>query len=129
MDYRWRNTNHLRGGVFLRYVMKKASTETEHILRVICSDYPRRQKLLEKSEMPMEMLSFCSLLNQAVDEAIAEAYAQTQAYSPNFSDIMRTDIAQGRGFTRSPLSGVMCEGSYKKYKRMVKQGIAKRLGL
>ena len=109
--------------------MKKASTETEHILRVICSDYPRRKRILEKSELPQEMLCFCSLLNQAVDDAIDEAYQQTQAYSDNFSEIMRTDIAQGRGFTRSPLSGVMCEGSYKKYKRMVKQGIAKRLGL
>ena len=113
----------------MKYKMKRAQTQTEHILRVICSDYPRRKLVLERSKMPKEILQVCLLLNQAVDESIADAYQQTQAYDPNFCDIMRTDIAECRGFASSPLSGVMCEGSYTKYKRMVKQGIAKRLGL
>ena len=111
----------------MTYKMKKI--ETEHMVRVICSDYPRRKRVLEKAQDRTDIVMACSLLNKAVDDAIAEAYALTHAYAPNFGEIMRTDIAECRGFAHSPLSAVMCEGSYKKYKRMVKQGIATRLGL
>ena len=113
----------------MRYIMKKPETETERILRAICSDYPRRKKVLQKSQLPAEVLQVCLVLNQAVDESMEEAYAVTQVYAPNFSEVMLKDIAECRGFAYSPLSAVMCEGSYKKYKRMVKNGIATRLGL
>ena len=120
----------LRGGVILTYKMKK--TETEHILRIICKDYPRRKRLLESTRnqgTSTAILQACYVLNQAVDEAMAETYAQTQAFAPNFGEVMLTDIAECRGFAFSPLSAVMCENSYKKYKRQVKEGIARRLCL
>lgn len=107
----------------------KTPIETEHIIRVICEDYPRRAKLLQRKNASDEVLQICALLNGAVDDATAEAYNMSHAYAPHFAQTMREDIAKCRGFTFSPLSAAMCEGSYKKYKRMVKEGIAKRLGL
>lgn len=103
--------------------------KTERVIRAICSDYPRRKILLEKGQMPDSILLACTLLNQAVDESIADAYRLTRAFSPNFGNAMRIDIAEGRGFAFSPLSAVMSEGSYKKYKRLIKDGIVKRLAL
>lgn len=111
----------------MTYIMRKA--DKEHILRAICSDYPRRAKAIAAGKLSPSLLHCCVVMNQAVDEAIAEAYSMTRAYSPNFAEIMRQDIADCRGFAFSPLSAVMCEGSYKKYKRMIKAGIAARLGL
>ena len=107
----------------------KTPRETEHFIRVICEDYPRRANLLLRQNASNEVLTMCALLNQAVDEAATEVYQKSQAYAPHFAQIMREDIAKCRGFAFSPLSSAMCEGSYKKYKRMVKEGIAKRLGL
>lgn len=107
----------------------RETTEAEQVVRAICLDYPRRAEVIRRGTAETQILQACLLLNRAVDDATAQAYDMTRAWSPDFAEIMRVDIADCRGYASSPLSGVMSEGSYKKYKRMIKHGIARRLGL
>ena len=107
----------------------RETTAAEQLVRAICMDYPRRAELIRRGTAEPPILQTCLLLNRAVDDAAAQAYDLTRAWAPDFAEIMRTDIADCRGYASSPLSGVMSEGSYKKYKRMIKHNIARRLGL
>ena len=108
---------------------KRFSRQTEMAIRAICADYPRRARILAADRVPQELKDACGLLNRTVDEATALAYDLTRAWAENFCEVLREDIAQCRGYARSPLSGVMSEGSYKKYKHIVKREIARRLCL
>lgn len=103
--------------------------EIEHTVRLICSDYPRRECILNKGSASDSVLTLYAALNKAVDDAIADAYTKCSAYVPHFAEIMIDDIAECRGYPNTAMHVAMSEGAYKKYKRMIKEGIAYRLGL
>ncbi|MBO7150204.1 MAG: hypothetical protein J6V82_00480, partial [Clostridia bacterium] len=96
----------------------KLSKDTEQLIRTVCADYERRARLVRREMISPRVQEMYLSLNAAIDGAMSTVYEKTRAYAPHFSEQMRTDIAKCRGYARSPLSGVMSEGSYKKYKRM-----------
>ena len=107
--------------------MGKLTQEMELSVRSLCADYDRRARVIRRGGYT-RLSAAMEVLQDVVDGALEEVYQRTQIYSPEFGRIMRTDIADCRGYTRSPLSGLMSEGTYKKYKRLAKEEIAKRFG-
>ena len=99
------------------------------IVRIVCADYQRRKRVLQKGPTPYGVLPLYTALNKAVDDSIEAAYKECRAYVPHFAEIMIDDIAECRGYNNTAMHTAMCDSAYKKYKRMVKEGIAKRLGL
>ena len=99
------------------------------LVRIVCADYQRRRRVLQKGPTSSDVLTLYATLNKAVDDAIAEAYKKCHAYAPHFAEIMIDDIAECRGYANTAMHPAMGEGAYKKYKGMIKKGIAKRLGL
>lgn len=106
---------------------QRISKEAELLIRTVCADYDRRARLVNREMICPRVQEMYLALNAAIDGALAGVYEKTRAYAPRFAEQMRTDIATCRGYARSPLSGVMSEGSYKKYKRLCKQEIAQAL--
>ena len=113
-----------RGG---KIMTKKLSKEAEQLIRTVCADYERRARLVRREMISPRMQEMYVSLNAAIDGAMSDVYERTRVYAPKFSEQMRADIAECRGYARSPLSGLMSEGSYKKYKRMCKTEIAEAL--
>lgn len=107
--------------------MGKLTQEMELSVRSLCADYDRRAGVIRRGGAT-RLTAALEVLQDIVDDALAEVYVRTQIFSPDFGRIMRTDIADCRGYTRSPLSGLMSEGTYKKYKRLAKEEIAKKYG-
>ena len=107
----------------------------EDIVRIVCADYQRRKRILDPlcpTEGPPiydDTMCLYRILNRFVDEAIEAAYKECRSYVPHFAEIMIDDIAECRGYNNTAMRGAMCDSAYKKYKRMVKESIEKRLGL
>ena len=99
------------------------------IVRIVCADYQRRKRVLQEGSTSYGVLALYASLNKAVEEAIEAAYKECRAYVPHFAEIMIDDIAECRGYNNTAMHTAMCDSAYKKYKRMVKEGIEKRLGL
>ena len=108
-------------------MQKKLSKDAELLVRTVCADYDRRARLIERGMVTPRAKEMYATLNEAIDQALLGVYERTRAYAPDFHKQMRTDIALCRGYARSPLSGTMSEGSYKKYKRQCKNEIAQTL--
>ncbi|MFA5562538.1 MAG: hypothetical protein WDA00_07875 [Eubacteriales bacterium] len=100
---------------------EKLPLSVDRLVRALCADYERRARELLRGKLPPEQLAFFSELNDGIDRALTGCDVGVR-------QILREDIALGRGFTYSPQC-CMCAGTYKKYKRQAKWAIARHFRL
>ena len=98
------------------------NTSLDGLVRALCADYARREEIILRRDAQRRVDNELRYLNfkilDAASEIVGEAHAQ----------IFISEIGSFVGFAKSDID-CMCEGTYKKYKTLVKQNIAKKLYL
>lgn len=91
------------------------------IVRAICADYPRRQRMISDGEGG-DAEKECRRINAAVDAALAEVEVGVR-------EILLLDIACGRGYDYSMASAIMVKSSYYRRRNKLIRDIARQMNL
>ena len=100
----------------------KLEKSLDGLIIALCLDYRRRslavrkKTVLRRTDTEFRYLNF--KIYSAAEEIVGKKYAQ----------IYIDEIGQRIGYAKSRLN-MICEGTYKKYKRKIKDNIAKKLHL
>ena len=88
-----------------------------------CRSFHRREYIMREALCTISIRAAYSAINNSILEGAGLEYGE------EMRRIIIEDIGSGRGWSRSPACVMLCEKSYKNYKREAKWRIAKRLGL
>ena len=101
----------------------------EQTIIIIFKGYEKRKEELERMKAPYELLVAHNYINKAIDETLDIQYQQMRLFVPQFKSVMLRDIAECISYGKSDLKSYMSNGTYKKYKKRIKEEVAKRLYL
>lgn len=92
------------------------------VVNALLADYERRERAIKYSNITGATLARYVELNSVIDRALDDIEAGLR------SDILR-DIADGRGYTRSPAQCVVSKNAYYRRRRKLIHDVAKGLSL
>ena len=102
---------------------------SDMLLKIVFQDYERRKLVIANQNCPSVMRVAYMYMNEVIDEELEIAYMRTPLYIPEFKKEMFNDIAQDKGYNESALKSSMSVGTYRKYKKRIKEAVIKRLAL
>lgn len=94
----------------------------DNLVHALCRDYPRRQQAIETGGAEHRTLVEFRYLNLKIMDAAAEIAGDA------FAHVYINEIGKSVGYAKSETEGTS-EYTYKKYKRLIKENIAKKLHL
>ncbi|MBE6645180.1 MAG: hypothetical protein E7612_07380 [Ruminococcaceae bacterium] len=100
----------------------KVENSLDILISALCLDYWRRQKAIEERMVTPRTDTEFRYYNFKIFDAAAEIVGE------KFADTYIEEIGTHTGYAKSRAGGVS-EGTYKKYKRLVCDNIAKKLHL
>lgn len=92
------------------------------LVLALCKDYERRSSKIASGASQRRTLVEFRYLNFKIFDAAAEIAGEELA------PLYIKEIGEGIGYAKSALDGIS-EGTYKKYKKLIKENIAKKLHL
>ena len=101
---------------------KKLKDTLDDLIRALCADYFRRAAIIENRDAERRVDNELRYLNFKIFDAVAEVVGEGRA------EIYISEIGASVGYAKSTL-GYLSEGTYKNYKTLAKENIAKRLYL
>lgn len=104
------------------YFSWEIPTSVVCIVTAICADYERREKAIKYSNITGAVRARYIELNSIIDAALAEVEAGIRV------DLL-CDIANGRGYARSPTQCAVSKNAYYRRRRKLIHDIAKELSL
>lgn len=104
------------------YFSWEIPTSVVCMVNAICADYERRERAIKYSNITGAVLARYIELNSVIDNALQEVEVGIRA------DLLR-DIADGRGYNRSPTQCVVSKNTYYRRRRKLIHDIAKELSL
>lgn len=89
----------------------------------LCRDYARRVREIENAYVGRRTLAELRYLN------IKVLWAASEVVGERYAEAFVREIGEGIGYAKSELMDHMSEVSYKRYKTLIKENIAKKLHL
>lgn len=91
--------------------------------------YDKRKNVVDSMKAPYEIILAYNYVNKVIDDELEVAYMGMPVFAPTFKEDMIKDIANRTGYDKSALRHYMSLNTYKKYKRRIKEAVAKRIPL
>lgn len=104
------------------YFRWEIPTSVVNIVKSVCADYDRRQRIINSSVASTDVIARYSELNAVIDEALLDV-------EPGIRKDILNDIHLGRGYDFSPASPFLAKNTYYQRKRKLIHDIAKGLSL
>ena len=104
------------------YFKWEIPTSVVDIVKTVCADYDRRDRIIKNSTADGDVLERCIELNAAIDRALETVEVGMRR------ELLR-DIYEGRGYDHSPISSYIAKNSYYQRKRKLIHDIASGLYL
>ena len=101
---------------------KNVKDTLEELIKALCLDYWRRDKIISSMCAERRVDNELRYLNFKIFDAVAEVVGEERA--SKFIE----EIGSSVGYAKSGIEGIS-EGTYKRYKWLVKKNIARRLYL
>lgn len=95
----------------------------DNLIVALCLDYFRRKKLIEEGMIGRRCLVEFRYLNIKIYDAVAEIVGE------GLAEIYIEELGKNVGYAKSELIDEISEVTYKKYKLLAKENIAKKLHL
>ena len=92
------------------------------LVKALCADYERREELIRGGEIPRRVDTELRYMNYKIYDAAAEIAGE------KFSKLLIYEIGAGVGYAHTKIDTVS-ECTYKLYKKLAKENIAKKLYL
>ena len=104
-------------------MQNKTLTNTlDMLIKALCADYERRERIITARDAERRVDNELRYYNFKILDAASEIVGERRA------GIFIEEIGASRGYAASQL-GYLSEGTYKQYKSLIKENIAKRLYL
>ncbi len=95
----------------------------DNLIIALCLDYSRRKKLIEEGMVGKRCLVEFRYLNIKIYDAVAEIVGD------GLAEIYIEELGKNVGYAKSRVMDELSEATYKKYKLLIKENIAKKLHL
>ena len=101
---------------------KNVKDSLDGLIRALCADYGRREEIISSMSAERRVDNELRYLNFKIFDAVAEIVGEARARQ------FIEEIGNSKGYAKSKIEYIS-EGTYKRYKWLIRKNIAKRMYL